>query len=169
MADLATLANYAEILGAATVVGGVVFALVQLRHFRRQRLDLAAIDLVHSAQNPEFLRAARVVVELSEVATVEAIERDAEVRQAINQVGYALGNMGVLVFHRVVPLRIVDDIVGGLTRLAWAKVKPYAEYRRRKLGTPHALEWFQWLAERLEHSSGDREVGAHVAHRDWRP
>jgi hypothetical protein len=35
--ELSTLANLAEIIGAAIVVGGVAFAFVQLAHFRRQR------------------------------------------------------------------------------------------------------------------------------------
>ena len=55
--DLNTLANLAEILGAVVVVGGVAFAVIQIRQFRRQRLEVASIELVRSFQSPEFTRA----------------------------------------------------------------------------------------------------------------
>ena len=62
--SLATLANLAEILGAIVVIGGVVFAVIQIRQFRRQRLEVAAIELVRSFQSPEFTRAFTLVLEL---------------------------------------------------------------------------------------------------------
>ncbi|NIW35420.1 MAG: hypothetical protein GWN32_02370 [Gemmatimonadetes bacterium] len=43
MNDLATLANLAEILGAIVVIGGVVFAVIQIRLFRRQRLGRTSL------------------------------------------------------------------------------------------------------------------------------
>jgi hypothetical protein len=56
-ANLETLANFAEILGAIVVIGGVAFAVIQIRQFRRQRLEVASIELVRSFHSPEFTRA----------------------------------------------------------------------------------------------------------------
>lgn len=45
MSNLETLANCAEIVGVLSVIAGIVFAVVQLQQFRKQRRDLAAIQL----------------------------------------------------------------------------------------------------------------------------
>ena len=57
MIDLDTLASLAEVFGALVVVGSIGFAFVQLAHFRRQRSDMAAVELARSFQTPEFARA----------------------------------------------------------------------------------------------------------------
>lgn len=43
MADLSTIANIAEIFGALTIIGGVVFAVIQIREIRVQRRQMAAL------------------------------------------------------------------------------------------------------------------------------
>ena len=45
MNDLSRLADTAEIIGAAVVVVGILFALMQMRHLRQQRRELAASEL----------------------------------------------------------------------------------------------------------------------------
>ena len=56
MTDLSTLANMAEIFGAVVVVGGLVFAVVQMHHYREQRRETAAIELLRSFQLKELVR-----------------------------------------------------------------------------------------------------------------
>ncbi len=51
-------ANVAELVGGIVVLGGLAFAIVQLAHFRRQRRELAAIELARSFSNQAFARAA---------------------------------------------------------------------------------------------------------------
>jgi hypothetical protein len=45
---LDTLASLGEFLGGMAVIGGVIFAVIQLRHHRQRRRDAAAIELVHA-------------------------------------------------------------------------------------------------------------------------
>lgn len=54
--DLTTLANLAEIFGALTVVGGMVFAVAQVREYRAQRRDAMAVELVRSFHSPSWRR-----------------------------------------------------------------------------------------------------------------
>ena len=65
-----------------------------------------------------------------------------------------------------VELRIVDDLSGGLVRLAWRKCRGY----NCGFGTvsPTAFEWFY---ERVEQdpSAPDAAVGAHLSRKDWKP
>ena len=75
-------------------------------------------------------------------------------------------------FARIVPLKTVDDLVGGTVRVAWRNLRQYVEFERNRAGSQKSWEWFQWLAERLdEHLPGKTTLalGAHQAHRTWRP
>ncbi|MCH8158249.1 MAG: hypothetical protein IIA08_00115 [Proteobacteria bacterium] len=69
MTDLSRLANIAEILSAIIVIGGIFFALVQVRQTRQQRRELAAIELFRSFGSPQFSKAYRTVLHFSDGLT----------------------------------------------------------------------------------------------------
>ena len=56
-------ANIAELIGGIVVLGGLAFAIVQLAQLRRQRRDLAAIELARSFSNPAFAGALQRVLD----------------------------------------------------------------------------------------------------------
>ena len=74
MDDLSRLANMAEILGALVVVGGLIFAVLQMRSIRQQRREMAAIELFRFFGNPEFNRAYETVLKLPDGLTTAEIE-----------------------------------------------------------------------------------------------
>jgi hypothetical protein len=105
-------------------------------------------------------------------SSASAIEADAGVLNGAHSVGVILEGLGYSVYARIVPLRVVADLVGGTVRLAWRKLRPYVEEERRRSGSQKTFEWFQWLATQLErYSPGktDLRVGAHEAYLDWKP
>ena len=72
----------------------------------------------------------------------------------------------------MVPLNVVDELLGGTVRVAWRKLRGYVEYERERAGSQKNWEWFQWLAEQIDRHSKARTsltLGAHDAYRDWRP
>ncbi len=101
-----------------------------------------------------------------------AIEADPVVLNAAHSVGVILEGLGYSVYARIVPLRVVADLMGGTVRLAWRKLRPYVEDERQRSGSQKTFEWFQWLAAQLERHSPGRtnlEMGAHEAYQDWEP
>jgi len=113
-----------------------------------------------------------VVHSIPDGSNASAIEADAGVLNAAHSVGVILEGLGYSVYARIVPLRVVADLVGGTVRLAWRKLQPYVEEERRRSGSQKTFEWFQWLATQLErHSPGktNLEMGAHQAYQDWDP
>ena len=71
MNDLAKLANMAEILGVIIVVGGLFFAVLQMRHLRQQRRELAAIELFRFFGNARFTRAYKTLLHLPDGMSAE--------------------------------------------------------------------------------------------------
>jgi len=167
--DLSTLANIAT---ALTVLAAVVFGLIEMRRARQERAERAAFATVQAILTPEWMKSMIVVQSLPDDSTAAAIEANAEVFAAVQAVGCILEGLGYSVYARIVPLRVVADLLGGTVRLAWRKVRRYVEEERRRGGSQKTFEWFQWLATQLErHSPGKTslETGAHQAYDNWKP
>lgn len=171
MRDLTTLANLAEILGAIIVIGGVVFAVIQIRLFRRQRLEAAAIEVIRSWQSPEFTRAFTVIQKLPDgISGAKLRSHCPDCESMAMTVGNTFESFGVMVYRRIVPLAVVDELLGGATLVLWRKLAAWVDELRKEQSRETVYEWFQWLAERLQEQASSNELeGAHVTHRDWKP
>jgi hypothetical protein len=45
--DLITIVNIARIVRSVVVISGVIFGVIQIRHYQHQRHDAAAVQLVN--------------------------------------------------------------------------------------------------------------------------
>ena len=167
--DLSTIANVAT---ALTVITGVGFGLFEAQRSRRAREERAAF----AASGDSAPGVDEVDDRGAQYSGWLERFRDRSRRRACSTLriplGVTLEGLGYSVFARIVPLRVVGDLVGGTVRLAWRKLKPYIEEERRRSGSQKTFEWFQWLAVQLErHSPGktNLQVGAQEAYRDWKP
>jgi hypothetical protein len=168
--DLITIVNIAEIVGAVVVISGVVFGVIQVRHYQQQRHDVAAVQLVNSFQNPEFNKSLRNVWSIPDAATWQELQACSNGwQEAAFQVGMTMETMGVLVYRRIVPLAILDELMGDAILLLWRKLQPWVQQLRIEQKRNSAYEWFQWLAERLAERKRRTEMGAHLKYRNWRP
>ena len=166
--ELSTLASLAEVFGALVVVGSIAFAVVQLAHFRRQRSDMAAVELARSFQTPEFTHAIRVVLSLPDGATAEQVQSDPRYEDAAMLVSLTLESVGIMVHRRMVSIEMVWELMGGMVLAAWRKMQGWAQYQREQQGGDKFDEWIQWLCEQLESLSDENEP-AYRKYRDWRP
>jgi hypothetical protein len=167
--DLSTIANIAT---ALTVLSAVVFGLIEMRHARKEREERAAFVAVQAILTPAWMRSMVLVQTIPDGATASKIEADPRVLEAAQSIGIILEGLGYAVFARMVPLNVVDELMGGTVRVAWRKLRRYVEYERERAANQKTWEWFQWLAEQLDRHSRARTnltVGAHDAYRDWRP
>jgi hypothetical protein len=164
MQYIAPILPYATLM---TVLTGVIFGILSVRQWQRARSLTVAAELVQTLQGQEFTRSIERILELPEQVEAKVVHDDAEAVSAAYVVGHVFEGLGVLVFYHLVPLEMVDHLVGGYLRASWTRLRPYIERRRVDLG-PSFAEWFQWLAERIvERSVCSQHVGAAIAHRDW--
>lgn len=170
MDDLSRLADMAEIIGAAVVIGGIFFAVVQMRQLRQQRRELAAIELFRFFGSPQFSKAYREVLRLPDgldMAGLRAHSPDAENCAMI--ISTTMENIGVMMFQRIVPSVVVENLMGDSAVLLWKKLHKWVAEVRIDLDNPGAFEWFQWLAEILETLQDSDQVPAYEAHKNWKP
>ena len=167
--DLSTVANIAT---ALTVLTAVVFGLIEMRRARKEREERAAFVAVQAILTPAWMQSMSLVQAISDGTTPSQIESDLRLFQAVQSIACILESLGYAVFARMVPLNVVDDLLGGTVRVAWRKLRGYVEYERDRAGSQKNWEWFQWLAEQIDRHSKARTsltLGAHEVYRDWRP
>lgn len=165
---LSTLANMAEILGIIIVIGGLYFAVLQMRQIRQQRRELAAIELFRFFGNPKFTQAYQIVLHLPDgLSAGEIRSKQANLEDAVMLISSTMENIGVMTFQRIVPFVIVNNLIGSSVIILWRKLENWAIALRDDLGNEAAFEWFQWLAERLEDYQPRDPRPAYEAHKDW--
>jgi hypothetical protein len=167
--DLATIVDVSQIVAALTVVGGTLFAVLQVREMKQQRQEAAAMDLLRAFMGPEFADAMATVTGLPDGLTSEGLRRagpDAE--KAATLMCTTFEAMGVLVHRRIAPLSLVQDIAGGIIPVMWRRLEPWLTELRVEQGNPSDSEWFQWLAEQLDRRKTEKQP-AYLRHKDWQP
>ena len=145
--DLSHWADVAEILGAVTVAGGIVFAVAQLLAFQRQRRELATIELARSFENPDFARALHLVLSLP--AGLDAAQlraRGPGIEDAAVLVSLTLESIGVMCQRGITDVDVVWDLMGGVVLTCWRNLCGWVADVRREQRNPKFDEWFEWLA-----------------------
>jgi len=167
--DLQVLANLAEVIGAAIVVGGVGFAFIQLAQYRQQRRDQAAVELARSFQTPEFAHALRLVLDLPDHVSGKRLEEmDPQYENAAMLVSLTFESVGIMVHRRITSIDMVWELMGGVVLQTWKKLDVWAREYRGESGRPKFDEWIQWLCDQMMKYQGE-EAPAYEKYADWRP
>lgn len=169
--DVMSLETLSQLIQALAVVAGLVFAVVQVREFRRERERNSALELLHSFQTPEFARAMTLTYAMPTGLSNEEI---AEHLGDDFYLVYAMTNtwesIGILVFRGEVELDMVGDFFSGPIILSWERLRNHFWSEREITGRATIGEWFEWLRDRLvEYEAETPAVAAHIEHRNWRP
>jgi hypothetical protein len=168
--ELQTLANLAEIIGILIVAGGLVFGAIQIVEFRRQRGDLAAIELARIWHEPNFTRAIGVVLDLpTGISAEELVGRGPDAVDAAMIVALNLEAVGLMVHRRIVRLDIVWELMGGMTLSSWERLEGWIRDSRAQQNSEKFGEWIEWLVLQLQTSQAANKPPAHVRYQDWTP
>ena len=169
--SLQTLANIAEVFGAVLVITGVFFGLMEVRHYRQQRQESAAMEIMRAFQSHDFSKALRMVMDYEqECQRCREESMPPDLQDAAMLVSTTLEAVGLMVYQRIVPFRLVQHLMGGVIQASWRVLTHNTEWLREELCRPSIHEWFQWLAERLDEYPEYRdEEGAYSKYGSWEP
>src|SRR5258707_6239852 len=120
-----------------------------MRRARKEREERAAFVAVQAILTLAWMESMSLVQAISDGTTPSQIEADPRLFQAVQSIACILESLGYAVFARMVPLNVVDELLGGTVRVAWRKLGGYVEYERQRTGSQKNWEWFQWLAEHV--------------------
>ena len=154
---LEVLADIAGIVGGLAVVSAVIFAAIQVRQFKRQRRDSAAIELMRILQAPRFVEAFLTLGQVPDGISAKKLrsmgrEYEAAAMSMVN----TYETVGLLVFRGAVSFQTVREVSGGILAALWGKLHLWASDVRQEQRSARFAEWFQWLVERI----GEQEAKA---------
>ena len=162
-----SIVDIAQLAGTATIIGGTVFALMQLREFRIQRRDAVAGDLMRAFMSADFADAMSVVMNIPDGTNADGIRgMGPNVERAATLICTTFETIGVLVHEEVTPFPLVLELTGGSVVVLWRKLAPWVVQLRIESSNSCDSEWFQWLAEQCEWP-GSAKVPAYMKHRGW--
>jgi hypothetical protein len=166
--DLSTIVDVFSIIAVAS---GLVFAGLELRHFRKTRERESALELFSTIQSPEFIRGVRAITELPDNLNCEEVERAAgEKMDDLFLVAASMEGLGALVHGEELSINMVERFFGGTAIFTWKKLAHYFREKREELGRETWGEWVQWLAEKvMEREASTGTLPAYTAYRDWQP
>ncbi len=168
-ATLTSVANWAEIIGAGSILTGLVFGYFQIIQYRTQQKDAVASNLMQTFYNPVLAEAIALVQTLPDGMTLEELRArgDAYTNAAVT-VTTSFETMGLLVYSRIAPFSLVIDLVGGVVSTMNRKLKQIQYDLREESNQPSWGEWFEWLADQSDKVKVASEP-AHIKYRDWQP
>jgi len=167
--NLTDFADLAQIVGAATVVGGTIFGLVQFFEYKKQRQEAVAGEVMRTFIGPELSRALTILRGMPDGVSAEQLRQEGfEAENAAVLVCMTFETLGVLVYRRIAPFQLVVELAGGIIVVMWRKLGPWLERIRIEQRQPSWAEWFEWLAQQCERYK-DEAMPAYRKHVHWMP
>ncbi len=167
--SLEQIAAIAEIVGAFTIISGLVFGWFQLRIYRSQQRDRIATNLMQTFYNPELARAVSLLHQLPDGVSAKALrEMGPEYEQAAIIVGTAFETMGLLVYKKIAEFDLVMELAGGMMSSMHRKLAAWLESVRIEQQQPSWAEWFEWIAQMADKHKAEKGP-AHKSIVDWKP
>ena len=166
--SLATWGNIADIIGAGSIVTGLIVGWIQIRHLRRQQRDAVAINLAQTFYSRDLARSIAILQPLPDgISLAELRELGEEYEQAAITVCTSFETMGLLVYKRIAPVDLVFDLAGGIVSVMCKKLRRWQEDLREEQQQPSWGEWFEWLGDLALKRKAASEP-AHIKHRNWK-
>jgi len=166
---LSNIANIAEIIGASTILTGLVFGWIQLRHYRIQQRDAIALSLTQTFYGRDLAKAIALMQHLPNgIGLTELRARGREYEEAAVTVTTSFETMGILVFKGIAPIELVADLAGGIIMTMSRKLQRFQDDIRVEQDQPSWGEWFEWLGGQVAQLKNE-QAPAYIRYRDWRP
>lgn len=165
--DFASLLN---LVSTVAIVGALVFTALQVRAANNARRDQAAVVIIQTTQSPTWTEALKLVSTLPEAATPEYIRQQGEaMERALFELSIRLEPVGYMIFCRIITLKAVDDLIGGVAMVIWSRAKEWSKDYRESTKNPKFNEWVEWLADRItERRARLHPEPAPRQYRNWR-
>ncbi|HEY6132302.1 MAG TPA: hypothetical protein VIV27_09790 [Halioglobus sp.] len=166
---LSTWANIADIIGAGSIVTGLIVAWIQIRHLRRQRRDAMAINLAQTFYSHDLARAFALLMPLPDGITLAQMRAmGTNYDEAAFTVATSFETIGLLAFNRIAPMDLVLELAGGIVTVMARKLRQWNEDLRAEQQQPALCEWFEWLGDQALNSKS-QSTPAHLTYRNWKP
>jgi len=143
------LANIALTL---SFIVAVIFGIAQVKTAKRDRKERLTLETLRSFHSREFAELLYFVTTTKIPKTIaEWNTLSADQRIQFIQFGQMMESLGLLLAERLINVDLVDKTLGSFVFSTWEKYKPLFSDMRDKNSDPFLGEYFQWMAEQIDH------------------
>jgi len=153
MVDLQTVSI---MVASASVVAGVIYYALQIRHQDKMRhLDLF-MRLYSIWGSPDMLNAHRRFMAIKVESYDSWVKEHGPVTELtklntdMDRVGWFFNMMGFLVNEKIVHINVVDELLGYWVIRNWETIKPVVEGWRKQYNIPESYHWFEYLYNEMK-------------------
>jgi len=156
MVDIQTVS---VMLASASVVAGVIYYALQIRHQDKMRhLDLF-MRLYSTWGSRDMLNAHRRFMVLkvenydSFVKEHGPVTEPSQINNDIDRIGWFFNLMGFLVKEKIIHIKLVDELLGYWVIKNWETIKPLVDGWRKQYNIPESYRWFEYLYNEMKKAS----------------
>jgi len=164
--DVATLLNA---ISTIAIVGALIFTGLQVRTANRTRADQAAVTVIQTTQSSSWIESLELIATLPENAEPALVDEAGKVMAAaLFTFNIRLETIGYMVYCRIITLKAIDDLIGGVVMVFWSRAHKWMQRYRVATNNPKIGEWSEWLVDQIMARRTRAEHGpAHVLYQDW--
>jgi hypothetical protein len=141
-------------IASASVVAGIVYYVLQLRHQTRMRQTDLLMRLYSTWCDESFQEAIWMVTDLEYKDYGDYVKKFGTHPTPHNvkiwKVGWFLNGIGFLVQSQLADINLVDKLFGFYVIRLWEMMKPMVEGARKQWRVPKSLEWFEYLYNEMK-------------------
>jgi hypothetical protein len=165
--DLAAVLN---LISTVAIVGALIFTGLQVRTANRTRADQAAVIVIQTTQSSSWIESLELITTLPENAEPALVDEAGKaMAAALFTFDIRLETIGYMVYCRIITLKAVDDLIGGVVMVYWSRAAKWMQRYRDATNNPKIGEWSEWLVDQIMARRTRAEHGpAQVLYRDWR-
>lgn len=164
------LDTFIQLVTLFALIASVLFGGIEIRRAAKLRAEKAALDVFDITVQRDIIDSFVLVLDLPLDCSPDLIRSSPDLRRACQLLMNLFEYWGTMVFYKIVPLRTLDLLVGGVVRGCWKRLHIYWQAERDIHDVPALAEWFQWLADRLkEYPQPEKKAGAHISFSSWKP
>ena len=145
MIDIPTMS---AIVVAVSVIVGLVFTLMEIRHLTRTRRTDVIMRIYDRFGTKEMVEA---IMSVGKLKPIDMTLRPfpAEALTGATQVATAFEGLGVLLEQRLIDIELVNSLFGPTLDAIWEPINPVIRAMRESLKQPFFFSHFEYLHERL--------------------
>jgi len=145
MVDVSTLST---IIVTVSVVTGVIFTLMELRHLARTRRTDVIMRIYDRFGSREMVEAMYSIGELRSEASPRFPPKQSGLI-GVTQIAIVFEGLGVLLEQELIDIKLVDSLFGPTLDALWEPTRPLINWMRESLKQPTFFSHFEYLRNRL--------------------
>jgi hypothetical protein len=145
MLDLSTIAT---VVAAVSVVVGVVFTILELRHMSRTRQTDIIMRIYDRFGSKEMVEAMYNVGQLRSETSATSPPKGG--LTGVTQIAIVFEGLGVLLEQDLIDIKLVDSLFGPTLDALWEPIRPLINWMRESLKQPTFFSHFEYLYNRLK-------------------